>query len=220
MHNKSSLELSDIQNKVIEELDVLTDAFASTFNELGKTVKAYSEEISTLVERFIKSKNGWRLYTSQCFDVSFIPFKSEYSIEKKFSIDFLDQGFFVAGQSILVKEVISDEKKKQVDVLSLSWGFRYGKDDKPTKYFYVEVEKEGNAEGAIFSKEEYETLEKKIKTSVGMEEDDFFELEHPDDGDSERFHVWMDFKYSKNVHNFFDICKTELIEKFIERIKD
>ena len=67
MRNKSSLELSDIQNKVIEELDVLTDAFASTFNELGKIVKGYSEEISTLVERFIKSKSGWRLYSSESF---------------------------------------------------------------------------------------------------------------------------------------------------------
>jgi len=220
MHNKPSLELSETQNKVIDELDILTDAFASTFNELGKIVKAYSEEISTLVERFIKSKNGWRLYSSQCFDLSFMPFKREYSFEKKFSIDFLEQGFFVAGQKILVKEVVTDKKRKQVDDLLLSWGFKYDKEDKPVKYFYVEVKKENNSEGAIFSKEEYEILKNKIKTSAGIGEDYFSDLEHPDDGDSEYFHVWMDFKYCENVYNFFDICKTELIETFVDRIKD
>ena len=36
MPNKPFLELSDIQKKVIEELDVLTDAFVSTFNEIEK----------------------------------------------------------------------------------------------------------------------------------------------------------------------------------------
>ena len=41
MPNKPSLELSDVQLKVIKELDVLTDAFVSTFNEFGKIIKAY-----------------------------------------------------------------------------------------------------------------------------------------------------------------------------------
>ena len=135
-------------------------------------------------------------------------------------MDILEQGFWVAGQQILVKEVILDEKKKQVDVLSLCWGFRYFEEDTPKKYFYVEVEKENHFEGAIFSKDEYNILKNKIKLSAGIEEDYFSDLSHTDDGVSEYFHVWMDFKYCKNVHNFFDMCKTELIEKFIERIKD
>ena len=60
MPNKSSLELPIVQKKVIEELDVLTDAFVSTFNEIGKMIKAFSEEVSALIEEF-KEENNWKL---------------------------------------------------------------------------------------------------------------------------------------------------------------
>jgi len=40
MPTKPSLELSLIQEKVIQELDLLTDAFVSTFKEIGKDNKS------------------------------------------------------------------------------------------------------------------------------------------------------------------------------------
>ncbi len=220
MLNKSSLELSDIQIKVIEELDVLTDAFVSTFNRIGKTMKSFSEEISIIVDKFIKEKTNWRPYDTQCFDLSFIPFRSEYSVDKKFSINLLHQYFAVAGQKVLVKEIKIDNKKKQVDVLTISWGFKYDIEDVPIKFFYVEIEKDKSSEGAIFSKSEYEKLSNEIKTSVSMDENDYYDLEHPDDGDSESFYVWLDFRYRNKLSDFFQICKDELIEKFISKIKD
>ena len=39
---KPSLELSEIQLKVLDELEILSDAYISTFNELGKYIKNYS----------------------------------------------------------------------------------------------------------------------------------------------------------------------------------
>lgn len=153
MKNKNSLELSDVQMKVIEELDVLTDAFVSTFNEIGKMIKAFSEEISTIADNFIKEKSGWRRYDTECFDLSFIPFR-EYSIEKKFSINLLKQFLEFGGRETLIKEVKIDNKKKRIDVLVLMWGFTYDMEDEPTKYFYVELWKKKKTEEAIFSKNE------------------------------------------------------------------
>ncbi len=218
MPNKPSLELSDMQLKVIEELDVLTDAFVSTFNEIGKVVKAFSEEISIIIEKFIKEKIDWRLYNYQCFDLSFIPFDT-YAFEKK-SIDSLSQNFYVSGQKVLIQEAIIEDRKKQTDVITISHGFTYSCDDEPTKYFYFEMKKDKSSDGAIFSIDEYEKLANEIKVSVGIIEDDFYDLEHPDDGDSEWFYVWLDFKYLDKLSDFFQVCKDELIEKFIARIKD
>lgn len=81
MKNKNSLELSDVQMKVIDELELLTDAFVSTFNEIGKKIKVFSEEISIIIDKFIKEKSDWREYGSQCFDLSYNPLR-EYSYEK------------------------------------------------------------------------------------------------------------------------------------------
>jgi hypothetical protein len=219
MPNKPSLELSDIQIKVIEELDVLTDAFVSTFNELGKIIKIFSEEISIILEKFIKEKTDWRLKDTQCFDLSFRPL-NEYTYEKKFSIEILKQYFCVAGQKTLVKEVKIDGKKKQVDELTLCWGVLYDIEDDPIKYFYVQIIKDKSTDGAIFSKNEYDKLANEIKTTLLIEEDNFYDVEHPDDGDSEYFLIRLDFKYLNKVSKFFEINKVELIEKFISKIKD
>lgn len=220
MLNKNSFELSDLQKKVIDELDVLTDAFVSTFNEIGKMIKAFSEEISIITDNFIKEKGDWRQYNTQCFDLSVMPFREDYSYEKKFSIDVLKQYFVVGGQIVLIKEVKLSEKKKQLDGININWGFRYDLEDDPKKFFYVEISKDKNLDGAIFSKNEYGKLANEIKTSTGIKEDDFYILAHPDDGDSEYFSVWLDFEYLDKLSDFFQICKEEFIEKFISKIKD
>ena len=221
MPNKYSLELSDVQLKVIKELDVLTDAFVSTFNEFGKIIKAYSEGISVIIEKFLKEKNYWRPYDTQCFDLSYMPFREEYAFEKKFSIGNLQQYLCVAGQRTLVKEVIRDRKKEQVDEQILSWGFIYDFQEEPNKIFYVEVQKGKSSGGANLSKKEYIKLANDIKKSVDIKEDNFYTLDHPDDGYPEFFSVWLDFeKYPNKLPEFFQICKDELIEKFLSKIKD
>ena len=219
MPNKPSLELSDVQRKVIEELEVLTDAFVSTFNELGKTIKAYSEEIAITIEKFTKEKTEWTLYDTQCFDLSYIPFR-EYADAKKISLDNLMRCFHISGQKVLVKNLVIQGKKRKVDVLSLCWGFTYDVEDAPYRFFYVQIIKEKSPNGAVFSVDEYEKLANEIKTSVGIQEDDFYVLEHPDKGYSEYFYVWLDFKYYNELAKFFKICKDELIEKFLSKIKD
>lgn len=219
MQNKSSVELSDVQLKVIEELDVLTDAFVSTFNEIGKMIKAFSEEISILTDNFIKEKSDWRPYDTQCFDLSYKPFR-EYIIERKFAIESLKQYFNVGGQSTLVKEVNVGNKKKQVDVIVFSWGFTYDIEEEPSKLFYIELYKEKKSADAIFSKNDYDKLGNEIKKLCGIKEGDFYDLEHPDDGDSERFFVWLDFDYLDKVSDFFQICKDDLVEKFLSKIND
>ena len=217
---KKTIELSELQLKVIKELDVLTDAFVSTFNEIGKIIKEYSEEISIPIEKFIKERSEWRLYDSQSFDLSFMPFRNDYSYEKKFSINTLKQYFVVGGQKTLVKEMKIEGKKKQLDYLLLDWGFNYDIEEDPFKFFYVQITKNKSPDGAVFSVEEYEKLANEIKSSIGIHEDYFYDSDHPDNGDSESFTVWLDFKYFNELSKFFKICKEELIEKFISKIKD
>lgn len=215
---KATLKLSAVQSKVIDELELLTDAFASTFNEIGKVVHSLSEEMSRTIEGFIKERSKWRLYNSQCFDLSFIPFDS-YTIEKKFSIESLGQYFYVSGQKVIVQEMIVEDRKKQTDVITISHGFTYDYDDEPTKYFYFELEK-NSPNGEIFSENEFQEIADHIKTEIGIEGEDFYLIEHPDTAKIEHFYIWLDIKYADKLPVFFQICKDELIEKFLSKIKD
>lgn len=76
------------------------------------------------------------------------------------------------------------------------------------------------SEGAIFSKNEYDKLANEIKKLCSIKEDYFYDLEHPDDGDSEDFLVWLDFHYLEKLSDFFQIYKEGLIEKFLLKIKE
>ena len=118
-----------------------------------------------------------------------MPFREDYSYEKKFSIDVLIQYFIVGGQIVLVKEIKSDQKKKQVDGININWGFKYEVGDNPEKLFYVEITKNEYSHGSIFSKNEYDNFANEIKGLCGVLEDNFYDLEHPDNGDSESFFV-------------------------------
>jgi len=216
---KKTIELTDLQLRVIEELDVLTDAYISTFSEIGKIIENYSEEVSLLIEKFIKEKRDWRLYTHRCFDLSYIPFR-DYAMEKKFSLENLSQYFNVAGQIILINEIMQDGKKKEVDSFGFYWGFKYDANEVPTKFFYVEMGRDKSGNVQVFSRNEYVELANKIKLAIGILEEDFYELQHPDEGDLEFFSIWLDFKYYKELLKFLKICKEEAIEKFISKIKD
>jgi hypothetical protein len=218
MLNKSSLELSEVQVKVLDELELLSDAFVSTFNEIGKVVNSLSKEISRTLEGFVKERSRWRLYSSQCFDLSFIPFDS-YKIEKKFSIESLGQYFYVSGQKILVQEMIVEDKKKQTDVITISHGFSYNSDEEPTKYFYFELEK-NSPNGGVFTLNEFEEIATRIKAEIEIEQADFYLIEHPDIEKIEHFYIWIDIKYKDKISSFFQICKDELVEKFLSKIKD
>jgi len=128
--------------------------------------------------------------------------------------------FYVSGQIVLVKNLLIQEKKKEVDLI-LDWGFKYDIDDKPSKFFYVEITMKNSPNGAVFSIDEYKKLANEIKRSVGIKEDYFYDLEHPDDGDSEEyFCIWLDFEYYKELAKFFKICREELVEIFLSKIKD
>jgi hypothetical protein len=118
MMNKNSVELTEVQIKILDELEILTDAFVSTFNEVGNIIKPFSDELSSRLENFIKQKNNWRFYPPKCFDLSYRPF-TNYTEERKFSIEILKNNFFAFGQKVLIKEIEIDGKKKEVDFLSL-----------------------------------------------------------------------------------------------------
>ena len=197
MTNKSSLELSELQIKVLDELELLTDSFASTFNEIGKVVHSLSEKISRTIESFIKERSKWRLYNSQCFDLSFIPFDS-YVNEKKFSIESLGQYFYVTGQKVLVQEMIVEDRKKQTDVITISHGFTYNSDEESTKYFYFELEK-NSPNGGVFTRNEFEEIANRIKAETGIEQTEFYLIEHPDIEKIEHFYIWIDIKYKDKI---------------------
>jgi hypothetical protein len=220
MPNKLSLELPDVQETVIRELDVLTDAFVSTFNQIGKIIKAFSEEVSALIEEF-KEENNWKLNDKKSFDISYMPFLGDYSYNKFFSIELLKQYFEVAGQKNLTKEVSIEGKKKKLNNLYFSWSFKYDiEDPDSTQFFYVSIN-DNIKNSSVLSKNEYLSLLAKIKKSCVIEEEHFYELEHPDNGDSESIFIWLDYKkYSNKVSEFFQICKDELIEPFLSKIKD
>lgn len=217
MSPKSSLELTEVQKKVIEELDVLTDAFVSTFKELGKVIKSYSEEISILTDSFTKRNISWRPQ-AQCWELLYFPFR-DWSQIKRYKVESLGQIFCLTGRSTLEKK-FQHKGKASLNYLSIEWGFKYDKEDNPFKFFYVEIEIDKTTDGNVLIEKEYENLSKRLKETIGIEEDEFSELDYSDEGGSERFYVWLDFKYSEKLSDFFQVCKDELITVFLSRIGD
>lgn len=71
----------------------------------------------------------------------------------------------------------------------------------------------------VLSKIEYDKLLAKIKISSGIEEEKYYDLYHPDDKDSEYLLVYLEMKYADKLSDFLQICKEELIDKFVLKIK-
>ncbi len=219
MLNKSSLELSKVQNKVLEELELLTDAFVSTFNEIGDIMKPFSDELNALLENFLKQKNNWRFYTSKCFDLSYRPF-TDYTEERKFSIGILKNNFYAFGQKVLIKEVEIEGKKKEVDALSLDWGFSFNKEDR-LNHFSVSISRSGTLSEITFSKKEYEEILNQIKITMAFNDDSFYDLQHPEeDDDAEFIQLWLDYREINKLHKLFQIYQKEFFEPFLLKIND
>ncbi len=218
MPNKSILEYSDIQVKVLNELELLSDAYISTFNEIGKVVKQFSKEMSTLISKFVSEKNFWRKLDSESYDLAYKPFF--YDVDKMFLIDSLDFTFAVEGRVVLRKEIKSEDKKKYVNYFNFCWGFIYDKTQNPEKYFYIELTRDRSWGESILSEKEYEEIANRIKKSVGFTDNSFYDLNSPDEDGAEYFGLKLDNKDVDKVSNFFEIGKEEFIEKFISKIKD
>jgi hypothetical protein len=214
MPKKHLLNLSDVHLKVINELEVLTDVLASTFLQIGGVIKAYSEEVSELTDTFSKSNSSWRPQ-AQCWELLYFPFTGP-SVIKRYKVESLEQIFCVTGQSTLEKT--SD--KTILNTLQIRWGFKYEKGDDPHNLFYVEIEIDKTPDGAVFTEKEYKNLTKRLKETLGIKEDDFFNYDLPDNGTIESFGVWLDFSYSERLADFFQICKDELIKEFLSRLGD
>ena len=218
MPPKQTLELSEVQKKVIEELDVLTDAFVSTFKELGKIIKTHSKDISELTDYFIKKNKSWKLQR-QCWDLLYYPFRDRSPKTRGFRLEDLQQKFCVNGRRTLEKKSGIDGREQHTK-LTIEWGFKYDNGYDPFKFFYVWIEIPRNSHGVVLTEDEYESIGKSIKETIGIKEEYFYDLDYDYDEGNERFYVWLDYiKYSEKVFQFFKICKDELIEKFISKVK-
>ena len=223
MTKNKSLQLNVVQKKVLDELEILTDVMASTFLEIGSVIRKFSKEIfeskeiSKLEDSIIKKNTSW-LIRNQNWDVSYFPF-IDSSDSRNDTIGSLGQIFCITGRINLKRGLLS--KKTSGGYRSwIEWGFKFKYDEKnrPTKFFYVEIEIEKTPDGAVFSKEEYLNIANKIQKAIDVQNGHFFELDYPDNGGKERFYVWLDLKYSESLSRFFDNCKDELIKEFLSRI--
>jgi len=184
-------------------------------------IRKYSTDINVLIEDFILKDNSWKKLSKESYDLAYKPFC--YYGDKEFLIDSLDFTFAVEGRVTLRKEILEEGKKKHVNKFNLCWGFYYDKFDKEedsNKYFYIEMSGDRTWDNAILSKAEYEDIAVKIKSSIDCIKDTYYDIEDPDDNDLEYFLVWLDFEYYKELNKFFKICKEELIEKFVSKLKD
>lgn len=213
MPNKNPLELADIDIKVLDELELITDAYVSTFSKIGEAIKSFSLEINKDMQRFLSQKTSWRKYTSQCYDLAYKPFY--YDSGKEFLIDELQFEFAVEGQLGLIKEINEGEKKKYVNKFNLRWGFYYGKELEPDKYFYFTIDRNTKRyNGTIMSLGEYKNL-------LQNETNFHYRQEHPEKGDlNEWLEITLDFNKKENLPSFFKFLKDELLSTFISKIKD
>ncbi len=216
MPNKPSLELSTVQRKVIEELEILSDAYVSTVSEIGKYIKLYSSEISSSLETFLNDKPLWKRYDPECYDLSYKPFTVFHQTEK-FKIDILINSFTVDGQVSVVKKS-EEEKRKQLNYFSMNWGFYFDKEDSPQKYFYFNFFRQAKKYGGAFlSLQEYEKILSE-KDKIGFE---IHDQEHPSLGDNDEFvELILDYQNINFVLDFFKFCKENILEKILSKIKD
>ena len=217
MINKT-LELSKLQLEVIDELEVLTDAFISTFTEIGKSIKEFSTDINVLIGNFILKDSAWKKLSNESYDLAYKPFC--YDEAKKFLIDSLDFAFAIEGRVVLRKEIVEEEKKKYLNYFNLCWGFYYDKEEDPNKYFYIQLNREIIWGNAILPKNEYEEIANKIKSSIDCRRDSFYTIGHPDDEEDEFFHLCLDYKDADKLFNFLEISKEKFIENLLSKLKD
>lgn len=215
MSPKIPLELSDTHIKVLDELELLTDAYISTFTQIGETIKGFSAELNIIIQKFLSKKLLWRKYTSQCYDLAYKPFY--YDWQKGFLIDSLSFEFAVEGRIALVKEVKEEGKKKEENYFNISWGFFYGKDEEPDKYFYFRIDREAKRYGGpIMSLDEYERLLNK-KNEMNFDNTQ----EHPENGDiNESVELWLDYNKREKLFDLFTFYTNEIVATFISKIKD
>lgn len=216
MPKKSSLELSEIQTTVLDELDLLSDVFISTFSKIGETVKEFSTEIDEIIENLLPK--NFKVNQNASYDLAYKPFC--YNTNREYLIDDLTFEFAVEGKVAIRKEITDVEKKKYTNYFNLRWGFYYEKEDNSSKYFYIEMESKKFGNEPIISKNEYEEIINEIKKTMGFVED-FYELNHPESGDLEFFQLRLEkYKEISSLAKFFEVCKREFIGKFISKIKD
>lgn len=215
MPPKPSLELSDTHLKVLDELELLTDAYISTFTQIGKTINVFSEEINSIIKKFLSEKPLWRKYTSQCYDLSYKPFCYDYG--KEFLTDFLSFQFAVEGQLSLTKEIQEGGKKKTANYFNLRWGFYYDKEQEPDKYFYFTINRYAKRYGGpIMNLNEYVNLLNK-QNKINFDHTQA----HPEEGDmNEYLELSLDYYKKDNLSNLFAFFKDELLATFLSKIKD
>ena len=216
MPNKPILNLSNIHSKVLDEIELLSDAYVSTFSEIGKYVKLYSIEINKTIEVFLNVRPLWKKYDSECYVLSYKPLTIFQGTEK-FKIDVLFNSFTVDGQISVVKQS-KDEKRNQLNYFSMNWGFYFDKDDSPQKYFYFLISRNAKKYGGAFlSLQEYAKIlseKDKINFEIHLQE-------HPGLGHTnETIELILNSQHINFVSDFFQFCKANLLEKFLSKIKD
>lgn len=212
MSPKISMELSDTHIKVLDELELLTDAYISTFTQIGKTINGFSAELSKVVGKFLSERPSWRKYPSHCYDLAYKPFYYDWKGESL--IDVLSIQFAVEGRIAIVKELKESGKKKEVDYFQIYWGFYYDKDNDPDpdKYFYFDIYRNAKIHGgSIMNLDEYNYLLNK-ENEVRID----YTQEHPENGDvNESIELWLDYPKKENLSNLFTFFKDELLTNFI-----
>jgi hypothetical protein len=215
MPKKILLDLTTIHKKVLDEIELLSDAYISTFSEIGKVISGFSEELDKTFQRFLTQKTSWRKYDSGCYDLSYKPF-TDFHQSEKFSIDVLYASFTVDGQISLVQEN-TDGKRKTLNHFSANWGFYYGKEDRPDKYFYFQLYRNAKRyKGAILSLKDYQTLIEKFSFSNFI-----MDQEHPENRNSHEFiQFGIEWKDIDKLQNFFDFFNNDLLGLFLSKIKE
>lgn len=205
MKNNEKIIFDELDKKCIEELPIIIEVLASTFNKIARLFSIYFKEIEEILTKELKNKKSWEV--KKIKENHFFPFN--YYEEK---ITNLNNSFFIINRIVVTKLVNKNEKNNFI----VEIGYLYADiDDEPkSNSFYFSIYKEDWAikkYGKMYDLSFYENIKNKnLNIDFWYPDDDYVD---------EGIEIVCKEVNENKLDQTFETYKTQILKPYLNNLK-